>query len=268
MATATRGPCSPWDPVWCCPLDTSSAMATGTAVEIATEILYNMSGQIFDLCEFTIRPCRQNCADFDQWASLGWLGGGWLGGMYPLPALIGGSWFNLTCGSCSGSCSCTPLSEALMPSPVHEILSVKLDGQTMPASAYRVDDFRKLMRIDGGEWPLCQDLNAADDQPNTWSVTLTVGEAVPMLGRLAVGELACEIRRFCAGEECRIPRTARTVTRQGITIDVPTIQEMLREGFLGLQWSDTFINTYNPQRLKAPPLVYDVDGENYRRVGT
>ena len=44
---------------------------------------------------------------------------------------------------------------------------------------------------------------------------------------------------------------------------------MLREGFLGFKWVDTFIATYNPQRLKAVPLVFDVDApERFRRTGT
>ena len=272
MTTQTRGPCAPWDPIWCCDLATASPMPTGQALQVATEILYNLSGQIFDICEFTIRPCRQNCNDSWWWGGLGGWGAAWPGGLagpgiWPLPALIGGNWFNLTCGGCSGTCSCTPLSEALMPSPVSSIVNVKLDGQTLPASGYRVDDFRKLVRLGGAFWPECQDLTLADDQPNTWSVTLRVGEAIPALGQLAVGQLACEIRRSCV-EECAIPRTASSVTRQGVVINLPTVTELLQSGLTGLRWVDQFIATFNPRRLIAPPLVFDVDGERYRRTNT
>ncbi len=268
--TATRGPCSPWDPIWCCDLTSESPITTGQALQVATEILYNLSGQIFDACEFTIRPGRRECNDDAFWGGLGGWGANWSYGgfgFWPMPALIGGNWFNLTCGGCSGTCSCTELSEALLPSPVSSIVSVKLDGVTLPASGYRVDDFRKLVRLGGEHWPECQDLTLADDQPNTWSVTLVVGEAVPALGSLAVGQLACEVRRSCI-DECAIPRTASSITRQGVTIDLVTITELLRNGLTGLRWVDQFVSVYNPRRLMAPPLVFDVDGERYRRTNT
>src|SRR5688572_26213399 len=151
-------------------------MTTGQAVQIATEILYNLSAQQFGVCEFTIRPCRESCNDSAWWGASGYLGwGGWLGGMYPQPALIGGNWYNLRCGSCSGSCSCTPLSIALLPSPVNQILEVKVDGVILtPGTDYRVDNFRELVRLGGQFWPECQDMTLADDQPNTWSVTLAI----------------------------------------------------------------------------------------------
>jgi hypothetical protein len=272
--TATRGPCLPWDgSIYCCNLSAESPITTGDAMMAATEVLYNLTGQIFDVCEFTIRPCRENCDDGWWWGGLGGWGAGYAAGsrgglgVWPLPALIGGNWYNLTCGGCSGTCSCTPLCEAIMPSPVHSIISVKLDGQTLPASGYRVDDFRKLVRLGGDCWPVCQDLTLDDDQPNTWSVTLQVGEDVPTIGKLAVGQLACEIRRSCI-DDCAIPRTASAITRQGITIDLVTITELLRNGLTGLHWVDMFISISNPRRLLAPPLVFDVDGERYRRTNT
>ena len=267
--TPTQGPCSPWDPIWCCDLTASGAAAiSGSALEAATEILYHLSGQRFDICEFTVRPCRVDCMD-GAWSG-GAYGGGWgqwweWGGYWPRPALIAGNWYNLTCGGCGGSCSCTPLSEAFLPSPVASIVSVKLDGQTLPASGYRVDDYRKLVRLGGDTWPICQDMSLSDDQPDTWSVTVRVGETVPVIGQWAVGELACEIIKSCTGEACAIPRNATTVTRQGVTIDFATFSDLLTHGLLGLRWTDMFISTYNPNRLRSTPKVYDVDGDSNRR---
>ncbi len=271
---APMGPCDAWDPIWCCDLTSAMIAVTGMAVQAATEILYNLSGQRFGTCSITLRPCRQNCNDAAWWGSYGWGGapwggsGGW-GGMWPLPALIGGQWFNLTCGVCSGTCSCTVVSEAWLPSPVHSITAVKLDGVTLTAGTdYRVDDFRKLVRLGGESWPFCQDMNADDTQDNTWSVTAVIGQEVPTIGRWAVGELACEIIAGCLGLACAIPKNATSITRQGLTIDFPTFSELLQNGSLGLRWCDIFVATYNPQRLKAVPLVFDVDGERFRRTGT
>lgn len=271
--TPTRGPCAAWDPIFCCELTAAATSISGHMLQAATEILYNLSGQIFDPCQFTFRPCRRDCADNGWWNGglLGGFGNGqwweW-GAIWPRPAFFDGAWFNLTCGGCQGSCSCNPLSEALLPSPISSIVSVKLDGQTLPASGYRVDDFKLLVRLGGEQWPLCQDMSLADDQPNTWSVTAIVGEQVPMLGRLAVGELACEMIAGCLGLACRLPGNATQVTRQGVTVDLDILEQFMKQGLIGLPLCDRFISTYNPQRLKAPPLVFDVDAEPYRRTGT
>lgn len=278
--TPTRGPCDAWDPIWCVDLTTAGVdlSASGTALMAATEILYNRSAQQFGLCTFTVRPCREDCYDqvfWGSWGGGGW-GAGWFGGgfgnSWPRPALINGAWYNIACGGCGGSCSCTNISEALLPSPVASILEVKLNGEVLPASGtdgtngYRVDDYRKLVRLGGAQWPVCQDMSAPDTADNTWSVTLQVGQEVPTAGRYAVGELALEIMKSCAGLACMIPFTATTITRQGITIDLPTIAELLDRKLLGLAWCDLFVSTFNPHGLTAVPQVYDVDRESNRRT--
>lgn len=266
MVTATQGPCAPWDVIWCCDLPAGSSAISGDALTAATEVLYHLSGQQFGLCEFTFRPCRHEC-----WGT-GWPydGGHWWqwGGMYPRPFLFDGAWFNLTCGGCPGTCACRELSEAWLPGPIGTVTQVKLDGQIMPVASYRVDDFRKLVRTDGGVWPICQRLDLADTEADTWSVTVTIGQTVPTIGQYAVGELACEIINSCLGNVCALPKNATSVTRQGITIDFPTFSELLSAGLLGLKWTDMFIATYNPSRLRAAPMVFDVDGQAYRRTGT
>jgi hypothetical protein len=266
--TATQGPCTAWDPIWCCDLSAASLAVTGTAVQAATEILYHLSGQRFGLCEITIRPCRHEC-----WPGVGgWPGlDNWWqwGGLYPQPLLFDGVWSNLTCGTCGDRCSCTQVCEAWLPGPVNAITQVKLDGTVLVSGVgYRVDDFHKLVRLGGPCWPVCQDMTLADTEVGTWSVSFVFGEAVPVIGRYAVGELACEIARSCTGQACKLPANATQITRQGVTIDFPTYAELLQNGSLSLRWCDLFMATYNPSRLRAAPAVYDVDGPSFRRVGT
>lgn len=264
MTDQAQGPCEAWPAIFCCDLTAANCPVSGSALMAATEILYKLSGQQFGLCEFTFRPCKQTCG-LDGWGFLdSWWQWGGSYGLWPRPVFFDGAWFNLTCGSCGGSCSCQPLEEAWLPSPIYSVSEVKVDGVVLPTSAYRVDDFRKLVRVDGGTWPICQNLAAADTEADTWSVTLTIGQPVPTIGQMAVGELACEMM----SPECRIPRNAASVTRQGVTIDFPTFSELLTNGLLGLRWTDIFISTYNPRRLQAPPQVYDVDRQPYRRTGT
>ncbi len=269
--TPTRGPCSPWDPIWCFTLTADAIPLTGSALMAATEILYNRTGQIFDICEFTVRPCRRDCFDDNWWGAGfgGYSGGPWWqwGGIYPRPALLDGAWYNLTCGGCSGSCSCVPLSIAYLPNPVASITQVKLNGAVLAASGYRVDNYRELVRLGGATWPICQDMTKADTETNTWSVTVRVGETPPVTAQYAVGELAAEIIKSCLGQPCILPRNAVTVNRQGVTVDLVSIYELLDRGLLGLTYSDLLISTYNPHRLMSRPQVYDVDGpQPWRRT--
>jgi hypothetical protein len=258
----TYGICEPWEARWCCDISDTPAGEVDQARQAATEILDALSGRQFGACPVTLRPCRRDCAEV-PW---GW--SQWPGVSYPTAALVGGLWFNLTCGMCSGSCSCSALSEALLPAPVHTITSVRVDGSPLATGAYRVDDGRVLVRTDGGSWPRCNDLSLADTEVGTWSVTATYGQDVPVLGELAVGELACEILRACAGEDCRLPANVTQLVRQGVTIQMPDPTALLKDGLLGLPLSDRFILATNPHGLPARSRVYSVDRPASRRVST
>lgn len=266
------GPCEAWEPIWCVELPTASAAISGHAVQMATEILWARTGMIFDQCTLTIRPCRQDC-----WGNDGWPGGWWqLGAPYPMPALINGSWYNITCGSCSGDCSCTTVSEILLPGPVTSINKVKVDGDTLSKSAYRLDDWRKLVRLDGQMWPTCNNLNLSAQNVGTWSVNLTYGIPVPTMGRMAVGELAYQLILACLGDDCcKLPYQVQQITRQGVSIKYPDISEMFgmsRDGRvsnrLGLQYCDMFIDAANPYGLRQRSEVYKIDQASARITNT
>lgn len=254
------GPCEPWPAHFTCNITCESPSATGAAVQMATEALWALSGRQFGLCEVTLRPCRKDCADQIYWGTqfLPW------SGSYPQPALIGGQWFNLICGSCGDSCSCTSLSEVILPQVVNEILEVKVDGVVLEEDEYRVDNGNVLVRL-GDEWPFCNDLNLADTEDGTWSVTAVYGLEVPEAGQWAVGELACELMTLMRGEECRLPANVARMTRQGVSFDFTAL---LADGKVGLYLSDLFLNSVNPSGLRARPRTYSVDHPAPRRVGT
>jgi hypothetical protein len=264
VATVT-GPCAAWDPIWCCAtsLPTGSAAVTGQAVQAATEVLWQASGQRFGLCQVTVRPCRRDCYG-QSWPYTSYAAYEWTGQVWPQPVLSAGAWTNVTCGSCPGTCSCTQLEQAVLPAPVYDIVEVRVDGSPLVTGSYRLDNDRTLVRTDGGRWPGCQDLSKADTEPDTWSVTARFGEDVPTLGRQAVGELACEMVRACLGEDCRLPAHVTQLVRQGVTISFPDAQELAERGYFG----GLFIQTYNPRRLAGRAQVYDVDGPGFRRTGT
>jgi hypothetical protein len=264
----TYGPCEAWSPAWICDVSCESPVVTAEAAAVATEIVWALSGRQFGLCQVTLRPCRQDCASF-PWpadSALSWLP--WPGTQWISPALVAGQWFNVICGRCVGGCSCTALSEILLPAPVHRIVQVKVDGSPLVTGAYRLDDARRLVRTDGGEWPRCNDLNLADTQPNTWSVTLEYGRDVPESGRWAVGELACQLIRARTGEDCMLPPNVTQLIRQGVTIQFPNVIDLLRDNMTSLYLVNLFIATYNPSRLRRRSGTYAVDVEPARRVST
>jgi hypothetical protein len=196
--------------------------------------------------------------------------GWWEYGTYPRPLFYNGTWYNLTCGNgCADDCSCSFISETVLPEPVTHVDAVKVDGVTLASTAYRVDDGRKLVRIDGGQWPLCNDLTKADTEVNTWSVTVTFGEAVPTLGQLAVGELACQMARLLSGNaDCLLPKAVQQLVRQGVTMNFLDPTKTFSDGRVGLYFSDLFISTVNPAGLPARSEIFDIDGSNYRIAGT
>lgn len=265
----STGPCEPW-PLICeaFPEDASQEIID-QAAEIATEVLWMGSKQQFGTCEVALRPCRKDCFPAWPWVpSSGWFDVSGMSWPFPAPALVGGTWFNIACGGCESGCSCSSLSEVKLPYPVSSIVEVKVDGAVLPPSAYRVDNWSLLVRLDGEQWPSCNDLNLDDTQPDTWSVTARYGTEVPELGKLAAGELASEIVKRCVGGNgCKLPSsTVRQVQRQGVT-KVFFDSAAFEKGRTGLYWSDMFLNRFNPMNTGIA-TIFDIDGQQHRRVNT
>lgn len=261
-------PCEPW-PYVCDDFPESPTseelVLIDQSVEIATEILWHRTKRRFGLCEVTLRPCRRECPS----VSFGFgFGGFQLHSPFmtwPFPVLHAGTFINLACGSCGDNCSCGVVHEVVLPYPVAEIVAVVIDGIVLPDSAYRVDNHRLLVRVDGEDWPLCNDLALEDSEVGTWSVTATYGLAVPPLAQLAVGQLASAIFKACAGaKDCPLPATTvRQITRQGVTKVFFDADSAFAKGKIGLYYPDLFIHTYNPSAT-GTASVFDIDGPRRR----
>lgn len=255
------GLCESWEPVWTCALPTDNSAVSGTAIEMASEVLWSLTARQFGLCTVTLRPCRRDCYNGTaNWHEYG---------TYPTPALIDGLWFNVACGggNCDDGCSCTRVSTVTLPGPVHEVTAVKVDGVTLVKNVdYRLDGYRSLIRLGGAEWPSCNDLNLADTQAGTWSVTFTQGQEVPSLGRVAVGILAAEfMKMLLCDSTCALPKPIQSLSRQGVNITFLDPNEVFADGRTGLYVPDMFISTYNPRGLRSRSVAYDVDKLAARR---
>lgn len=262
MVESTATPCSPWSPIWCVDLPLSTSEVSGQALQAATEILWAKSGRQFDECVVSWRPCRKDCfGDWTPWdRSWSEVGTSW-----PYPYNYAGQWFNLGCGGCAGSCSCTALYTVALPEPVTSIVEVKVDGTPLVTSAYTVYDFRTLLRTDGEQWPLCNDFNKASTEVGTWEITASIGTTVPILGRMAVAELTRELALACVdSDECALPRPVQQLVRQGVSMSFLDPNEVFADGKIGLTRSDLFISTFNPHGIAQRAIAYDVDARGPR----
>lgn len=275
MPCPDNGPCA-WPALDLCCLDDdvlSGPCVGGAPVDpdllasvtlAANEIMWAKTGRQFGTCTVTIRPCkRSDCVGdrYDQIWTSNWPAYGWV------PVLVDGNWINAVCG-CGNDCSCGQLCEADLPSPVCSVETVMVDGIELDPSAYRVDDFKRLVRIDGDCWPRCQNLAAPDTEEGTWSVTLTYGREVPELVLRGAAEIACELLKGCMGQPCKLPQRVTNVTRQGVSISMEQAQAFWKEGRTGFYLADLAISTYNPSGLKRSSSVFSPDAPKWRRAGT
>ena len=266
--SAGFGPCDPWELLCADFPEGTTPELEATAATIATEILWNRTKRQFGTCSVTLRPCRKEC--FPAWP---WIpSNGWndlSGASYPFPALVGGNWINIACGTCTSGCSCSRVSEVRLPYPVASITEVKVDGVVLAPTAYRVDNFNLLVRLDGEDWPRCNDLNLEDTEVGTWSVTAAYGQEVPELGKLAAGQLALEIAKRCVNASgCLIPASSvQEVTRQGVKKVFFDANQAFKGGMIGMFYPDLFVKTYNPTN-SSPATIFNIDGPSHRRVGT
>lgn len=229
--------------------------------EMAAEYLWRFTDQKFGLCEAEIRPCRQDCtAGVSTYGVPAGTRSPWQ------PALVGGKWLNIGCGGgCADACGCGAYGSVLrFETSISEIVSVEIDGETLPPEAYRLANNRLLVRQDGGQWPYCQNMSKPLGAEGTWAVTVRVGAPVPSGGQIAAGKLACELARAAVGDKgCELPQRWQTITRQGVTIAAGLDAfEDLDAGKTGIWLIDSWVAS-----VTKPDIGFSIASPEYRSVG-
>lgn len=239
--------------------DTYTPAQQDLALLMAQETLRMLTAYRVGNCPVTLRPCRKGCPALPTWLTFPVQ----VGSAAPVsgaggPFILNGQWYNFGCGCSADDCDCSTVCEVVLPGEVASIDSVMVDGATLDPSAYRVDNSNRLVRIDGACWPLCQNMTAGTDQPDTFAVTYTPGVALDAWGKTALGTLACEYARAaCGNRKCRLPANVTQVTRQGVTLDLT--QNPFPGGLTGIREVDTYVRRYNPYALTAPSVVWSPD---------
>jgi hypothetical protein len=225
------------------------------ASALASATLHRLTGYRVGGCPLTVRPCKKGCAGpwpsyYDRYTLSGFLGAFW-------PQNWGGVWVN-SCG-CNTDCGCDALCEIALPPPVGEVYEVKLNGGIVVADQYRVDGNMLVWVGDqsGCPWPACQDLAAADTEPNTFSVTYLNSYPVDQLGAYACAVLAMEYAKACIGNSCQLPSGVTSVVRQGVSFEVAT--GAFPGGVTGIREVDSYIALWNPEGIRQAPTVWSPD---------
>jgi hypothetical protein len=235
--------------------------------EVATDLLSAWTGHIFGVCSVEVRPCGMGCDDAG-WATYWGRGPHWdptfpsrgTGGAPFYPVIVGGKWFNITCG-CAGRCMCDPAGPTVLslPGPAQTVEEVWQDGDLLPASSYRLDRKRWLIRTDGEVWPQCQNMLGdprADDK--TFLVAYTKGLPVPVGGQIAAGRLACELALAAAdSEECQLPDSMVSLTRQGVAMNFQDLTQSPDQIVTGIRSIDWWVASVSQPARFASIRSYD-----------
>lgn len=151
--------------------------------------------------------------------------------------------------------------------PVRSIVQVKIDGQVLSPTKYRLDEGRYLERRDGNPWPSWQRLDFDDTQVGTFAITVTHGADPPAAGVDAASALGAELAKSRAGLPNRLPTRLTSLTRQGVTMAVLDPMTFLQKGLTGVYDVDLWIMSVNPQMQTRRPAVFSPDTQKHRRTG-
>ncbi|MFJ5037939.1 hypothetical protein [Streptomyces parvulus] len=252
------GPCEPWPTRLCCTTEGVEPEDLEFWTLVASQVLWALSGRRYGPCPVTVRPCRKSCLDLlpsyaVQWAT----GARWL------PYIdTYGQWRNASVCGCKSDCSCGELCEVYLAGPVYDVQEVTIDGDVIPAEAYRVDNNGMLVRTDGMCWPECQDMGAPAGSDNTFVVRYRWGLPIDEAATAAVSELVCHLLKGCGGNGscgCKSNRNMTRISRQGVDYEWADPTVIYSEGRTGLPLVDMWLNVVNPYRLTSPSRVYSPD---------
>lgn len=221
--------CDPWPVIWACPIDTEDETKVAAAVDAAQSILWGLSGRRFGLCSVT-EAYRASCS-----SACG------------LPYKDStGEWRN----AMSDAHTCCHV--LLHNKPVRAVTELVVNGETQDVESYALE--RDYLWRRNACFPCVDDC----DEP-VIQVTYLYGLDVPVLGQLAMGEVACEILAGMSGADCRLPSNAVSISRQGVTVDLGNAQTLFDQGRIGLPMADAFLRAANPTKLVSQSMVFSPD---------
>lgn len=252
-------PCSPWttdEEVRQCCTELDAGFDLTDSITFATALLFRLSGRQFPgECTRTIWPCRgDNCGCCAATFGGSWW---WMFNNYPawpVPNGSGNGFINV--GRCNQQCR---LERVKLPGTINQIDEVWVDGVLLPPTAYKIEAYRWLVRIDGENWPCHNDLTGEPGDPGVWTITYSYGKPVPADGRIAARMFACELAKARCGADNCLPQRLKTISRQGVEMAFADPLEFIDKGEVGIYEVDMWLNSVNPSKLKRRSRVHRPD---------
>ena len=200
----------------------------GLALEAARRTLESLTAGMFGSCPESVRPC------FEQTCCLP-SPGVWNGSLPWAPFLVDGTWVNRGCGC--GVCAV----DGIHVGPV-EVVSVRVDGVDVPTANWTVIQERLVSLA--GPWPTMQNLATPATEAGTFEVVVRRSITETPFTEKALGQLACEFLKELCGSKCELPKSVRSLVRQGVSMQIEP--GAFPGGRTGLRYTDVLIDTINP----------------------
>lgn len=116
-------------------------------------------------------------------------------------------------------------------------------------------------------WPLCQDMSAAEGEPNTFTVKYHRGLPIPSAGERSLAQLACELFLACIGDDCcALPSRVTSLTREGVTMAMLDPMEFISIGKTGLYSVDLWLQSVNPKAAPRRGAILSPDMPQFRQT--
>lgn len=233
---------------------------------MASDFLWNWTGQQFGECEATIRPCRRPLSPDSLHSGDRFTDGmvepkgtaGWW------PVMLGGNWYNIRCGSHDGACGCSVFESIHLPHSVTSVTEIRIAGEVLASSAYVVDG-HALVRTDGDPWPVV--LTVYGPESSAFELDVVYGTPIPEGGKVAAGLLAIELAKAIRGDNgCQLPRRLQTLTREGVTVGLMDTFEDIGKGHTGIWLVDSWVASIMSSPRASAVYSPDVPRRRYRRV--
>jgi hypothetical protein len=243
--------------------DTYTPQVKATASHLAIMTMWAATGRQFGRCQITVQPCTRRDL-LPQYQTYPVDSDGYLSGPY----ISGGVWHNDCPGTDESTCSCSVDGKCSVlldgPTTTAGIVAVTLAGVALPAGSYVVLNGNTLVRTDGQCWPSCPSVTS-QTTPD-FEVTYLVGRVIPDAVQAATERLACEYAKACKGGPCVLPQTLKTLTRQGVELEVADLPDEGTAIRTGIREVDTIIKAVNPHGLTRRPSVLSLDMPRPMRV--
>lgn len=133
--------------------------------------------------------------------------------------------------------------------PVRSIVEITVHGAVVNPNEYRLYNNAIVRLASGVSWGLC----------SAPLIKYDYGTNPPILGQMAATVLANELVAAMRGDECRLPSSVTSVSRQGISFEVYDPQDFIDKGRVGLYEVDIFLSSINPGGAKKRPRVFSPD---------